>query len=164
MHEKMRSRKASPEPLNFTARAIAHVQMACLLAPDQQWRGEVTNASVAHVVFAIECLGVRFRRSTIGRWLGDWGGVPAIGNYLLSPTIKEMIRTGLLVHQIERIPGTFVDHLIPAPVHALSICDGGTACGKLARGPLRLRLLSDLSLVDCLDCEAAIAHLRSPRL
>jgi hypothetical protein len=134
----------------FSTRAAAHATAAPKAS--QRWLAGVTDESVAVVLYAIEADHVEFYRDRTGRWHQPQGA--RYRSSMLSPTINEMIRTGLLRHVIERD----VDYLVPALVHLFD--HGQSACRFTGEdmGPMRARLVTDLALVDCLECEAAVAR------
>jgi len=120
----------------------------------QRFQNGVTNLDVAIVFYAIEADGMMPRRLRSGRWVsGPHGRIPT--RHDLSAVVNEMIRTGLLRHVVERDE----DYLVPALVHLM---DGSRRSACLFTGedlgPMRSRLISDLTLVDCLECEAAVAR------
>jgi len=77
----------------------------------------------------------------------------------LSTVINEMIRTGLVRHYARKHGMETFDYLIPAPVHYRGL-DGQSSCLFTGEnlGAMRSRLVDDLTLVDCLACEQAIAR------
>lgn len=132
-------------------RAAAHAVDPEKLRPLQRFAPYVTDVQVARIMMALE-RGTVLYRSRLGRWLAPTGS-PISQN--LSPAVMEMIRTGLVRHWIDREG----DHLIPAKVH-LDLGDRQSACHFVGEdmGPMRSRLVQDLSLVDCLHCCDAVAH------
>lgn len=131
-------------------RSGCHAQPESTLRPAQRLLGGVTELDVARVMHGLES-GVRLYLTPGGRWCA-----PTDTNltYLsrLSPTVKEMIRTGLVRHWRDRNG----DHLATAKVHLLGP-DGLSACHFAGEtlGPMRSRLSRDMTVVDCLDCEQA---------
>jgi hypothetical protein len=153
----------------FIVRAGAHARALAITPRAQRWLEGVTDEDVAAVFYAIEAEGVRMHRGATGRWLADLSDRPwtvlrhrrgVVGRHL-SVAVKEMIRTGLLRHWVERTPGGDVDHLIPALVHLKDPREPvWSACRFTGEdfGPMRSRLVEDLALVDCLECEQAVAR------
>lgn len=138
-------------------RAGAHAAAPAVLRPAQRFQNGVDDLMVARVMRALEDGVVPYLRPVQGTWCAP-AGTPVSGlRNKLSNTIKEMIRTGLVRHFRDREG----DHLIPAKVHARNRDDRNlSACLFTGEdmGPMRSRLADDLRLVDCLDCEAAIAQ------
>lgn len=137
---------------DFQTRAAAHADATP--RPDQEWQNLVTDLEVARVMYAIEADHIEFYRSSTRttRWLAP-AGLRGYG-LRINMIIPEMIRTGLLRHVIEY----GVDYLVPALVH---LRDGRqSACRFTGEdlGPMRARLVDDLSLVDCLECEATVVR------
>lgn len=140
----------------FMARAAAHSRTVSDLARPQRWRNGVTDTDVAAVFYAMEAEGVRLSITATGRWLppqGRAGGV--LRGVDTSATVREMVRTGLLRHWL--VEG--VSQLAPARVHLedakaphLSACR--TPVESMPGG--RIRLVGELVLVDCLECERAM--------
>lgn len=150
-------------------RAGAHAVDESVLRTAQRWHHGVTDLAVARVMLALEYHHVRPYRSRLGRWLVPAGSPLAGHTFNLSPVIGEMVRTGLVRHWQDRNG----DHLIPAPVHLLGrsmvfpgLIATHSACLFVGEdmGPMRSRLVEDLSLVDCLACESAVATGSIPRL
>lgn len=137
----------TPEAL--IERAGTHAQPEDTLRPAQRLQMGVTELDVARVMHELE-RGVRLHRSRLGRWAAPAGS--RLGNKA-SPTVQEIIRTGLVRHWIDRDG----DHLIPAPVH-LDLGDRQSACHFIGEdlGPMRFRLSADIDLVDCRDCQQAV--------
>lgn len=137
----------------FRERAAAHSLASAVCRAAQRFQNGVTDLDVAIVFYAIEADGMMPRRLRSGRWVsGPHGRIPT--RHDLSAVVNEMIRTGLLRHVVE----CDEDYLVPALVHLL---DGSrSACLFTGEdlGPMRSRLVSDLTLVDCLECEAAVAR------
>lgn len=137
-------------------RAAAHAIAEANLRSAQRWQNRVTDLDVAAVLYMLEAgPGEGPYRIKSGRWVMQHG-VKVIGLvHDLSTVINEMIRTGLVRHVIDHE----VDYLVPALVH---LCgrDGYSACHFTGEdlGPMRARLVNDLALVDCLECEAAVAR------
>jgi hypothetical protein len=144
----------------FEIRAAAHAKAPAVLRPAQVWREGVTDEGVAAVLLALE-RGVVFYRNAVGRWLFPLGApVPrASMGRDLSTVINEMIRTGLVRHYVHKHGIVTSDYLIPAPVHYRGL-DGQSSCLFTGEnlGAMRSRLVDDLTLVDCLACEQAIAR------
>lgn len=130
-------------------RAGTHAAPEDALRPAQRLQHGVTELDVARVMHELE-KGVQLHRSRMGRWAGPRGC--RLGDKA-SPTVQEMIRTGLVRHWIDRDG----DHLIPAPVH-LDLGDRQSACHFIGEdlGPMRSRLSGDLALVDCRACDQAL--------
>jgi len=145
-------------------RAAAHSIPYHRLRLQQRWQRGVTDEVVAMVMFALED-GAAVRRTFTGRWTPDTRTMPwpiepsRLWRPNLTAVIDEMIRTGLMRHVVVREQGNEVDYLIPAPVHLMSEA-GLSACLFVGEdmGPMRSRLVRDLTLVDCLDCEATVAR------
>jgi hypothetical protein len=138
----------------FMIRATAHALAEPRSA--QRWQNRVTDLDVAGVLFAIEAEGIQPNRIKSGRWVS--GRNLIVTTHDLSTVISEMIRTGLLRHLMDRGPAGTEHHLIPARVH---LKDGQwSACRFTGEdlGPMRARLVDDLALVDCLECEQAVAR------
>lgn len=135
----------------FRVRAAAHSGEPQRAA--QRWLNRVNDLDVATVLYAIEANGAEPYRIKSGRWVSQHRGqVPTTHD--LSTVINEMIRTGLLRHMID----FGVDYLVPALVH---LRDGGMSSCRFTGedlGPMRARLVDDLALVDCLECEATVAR------
>lgn len=152
----------------YATRAGAHAANADVLRAAQRWQNGADDLKAARVFLALEYHHVRLFRNRLGRWFA-LPGSPLTGCTWLSPVIAEMIRTGLLRHWHDRNG----DHLIPAPVHYrdrtvswAGVVTQHSACLFVGEdmGPMRARLVDDLSLVDCLACEAVVAHGSVPRL
>lgn len=108
----------------------------------QRFQSGVTDLDAARVMRGVE-MGVRLRLTGAGRWVGPTGS--PLSGPRTSPTVHEMIRTGLL----RDWRGT----LIPASVHLVSR-DGVSVCLFVGEdmGPMRARLTGDIDLVDCQHC------------
>lgn len=134
---------------SFIDRAAAHA--TAIPRAEQRWQHAVTDQDVALVMYAIERMAVDIYLNRAGQWVGWRVGTGIRLNWVVS----EMIRTGLLRHVIQHGQ----HHLVPALVH-LKGPDGWSACHFTGEdlGPMRSRLVTDLSLVDCLECEAAVAR------
>jgi hypothetical protein len=126
----------------------------------QRFQNGVTDADVALVMYGLET-GARPVRNRAGRWLApeDSGGVFSGLRRNLSTVVHEMVRTGLVRHVRQRREPQ--DVLVPALVH---LRDGEPGAWRSAclftgedLGPMRARLVDDLSLVDCLACERVVA-------
>lgn len=146
----------------FIIRAGAHSRHDSLLTLASRWRNGVTDLDVTCVFYALEAETVPFIQSLDGRWLppaGLAGGV--LRGINTSVVVREMIRTGLV-----RAWGPATRRRItPARVHLRDSVDRHvTACRDGVEGMRegRVRTVDDLTLVDCLECERAVA-LGSPR-
>jgi hypothetical protein len=146
---------------SYVIRAAAHARADAALRFAQRFQKGVTDLDASHVMKALES-GAQPSRSSIGRWSLDVGG--GIG-WKVSTVVNEMIRTGLVRHIVYREgpSGLVSDVLIPALVH-YNIRDTVTGLSRSAclfvgedLGPMRARLVDDLALVDCLQCESVIA-------
>jgi hypothetical protein len=153
---------ATPEDGPHQIRAAAHTTVF-LDRVAQKWQHGVTDESVAVIMYLIEA-GMRFRLNRMGRWVTPAdhpvsGFRGTLGGRDASVVIHEMIRTGLLRHVIERRPDGSVDHLVPALVH-LRDGDWWSACRFTGEdlGSMRSRLVTDLALVDCLECCQTVAR------
>ena len=139
----------------FMTRAAAHSDAAPHAA--QRFQHGVTDQDVAAVFYALEAEEVELYRNSAGRWLvplGARGFRKGLVGRNLSVVVTEMIRTGLVRHVIER----GVDYLVPARLH---LADGRVSACRFTgedMGPMRARLVIDLALVDCLECESAVSH------
>jgi hypothetical protein len=141
----------------FLTRATAHAQSYFCLTTVQRWRNGVTDEAVAGVLYAIEAEGVTFSLTGTGSWR-----TRAFSEVLkgvdTSLAMREMIRTGLIRTWADRDGKT---HLIPARVH---LRDPGVRSESACRAPVtgmpggRVRIVTDLALVDCLECEDAVAR------
>ena len=126
----------------------------------QRFQEGVTDADVALVMYALET-GARPYRNRASRWLApqDSAGLFSGLRRNLSTVIHEMIRTGLVRHVRMHLEGR--DVLVPAPVHLKDGEPGEwhSACLFTGEdlGPMRSRLVEDLALVDCLNCERTVA-------
>jgi hypothetical protein len=151
-----------PAQQAFEMRAASHSAAETTLRAAQRWQHGVTDVDVTLVMYALEG-GTRPYRNQAGRWLAPIGS-PIGGRSSglrrnLSVVIGEMIRTGLVRHvRSSREPQ---DVLVPAHVH---LKDGEPGAWRSAclftgedLGPMRARLVEDLSLVDCLACELVVA-------
>lgn len=142
----------------FLIRAAAHSRGTTTLPTAKRWRNGVSDLDVTCTFLAMEGMGVRFTQSATGRWLpptGQAGGV--LAGVDTSVTIREMIRTGL-VRTVG--PAGMGQTVIPSKVHYRNIEDRSmTACLDPVEGMRegRVRTVDDLALVDCLECEAAVA-------
>jgi len=145
----------------YADRAGAHAAAESALRAAQRWQHGVTDLAVARVVYALE-RGTRPYRNRSGRWYAPTGSPLAGMGQSLSTVINEMVRTGIVRHWRDREG----DHLIPAPVHLL-VKDIEAPAGAVLRhsaclfvgedmGPMRARLIDQLALVDCGNCEQAI--------
>ena len=135
----------------FLTRAAAHTLAEPRAA--QRWMFPIKDEDVAALLYGLEADEIQAYRIKSGRWVLPLGARLATRRDP-STIINEAIRTGLVRHLIE----WNVDYLIPALVHYR---DGGqSACRFTGEdlGPMRARLVDDLSLVDCLECEAVIAR------
>lgn len=137
-------------------RAAAHSAAPAVLRVAQRFQHGVDDLMVARVMRALETGAQPYRNAT-GRWRAPQGsGLFGLSDRLTS-AVNEMIRTGLLRHYVDREG----DHLIPARVHARNLDDRNlSACLFTGEdlGPMRSRLTDDLAVVDCRDCEVAIAR------
>lgn len=135
----------------LVARSTAHIVPTDTLTRSQRLQDHVSELDVARLMLAVE------QGSAIKLGLYRWAapaGHP--GAAMFNRTVQEAIRTGLV--RDYRDPGTGEHHLIPALVH-LRDTDGTSAC-KFAgegMGPMRARLLDELVLIDCLNCEQVVA-------
>lgn len=143
----------------FLTRAAAHSRAEMSIRRFARWRDGVTDVQVAAVFYAMESLGVPFVRSLGGKWIppqGMAGGI--LRDVMTTVTIKEMIRTGLARAWRDE-DGTI--RLLPSRVHLASVHDRNvTACHDPIEGMKegRVRTVDDLTLVDCLECEASVAR------
>jgi len=155
------SEAEAPAQQAFEMRAASHSAAETALRAAQRFQHGVTDTDVTLVMYALEG-GTRPYRNRAGRWLAPTGSV--IGSHWrpgrnLSVVINEMIRTGLVRHvRSSREPH---DVLVPALVHLKDGEPGAwlSACLFTGEdmGPMRARLVDDLSLVDCLACELVVA-------
>ena len=132
-------------------RAGAHSQNRDRLRMEQQFRIPVTNLAAARVMYSLET-GVRLYLTQNGRWFApDSDPMNRIG-FHLTDVVQEMIRTGLLRHWRDRNG----HHLVAAKVHLLGP-DKVSACHFVGEdlGAMRSRLVTEPTLVDCLDCVPA---------
>lgn len=142
----------------FLVRASAHARNDLALRPVQRWRNGVDDLGVAALLLAMEALGVRFSHTPTGQWIpqkGKAGGI--LHGVDTTATMREMIRTGLV--RVVQMAGQDWA-VIPARVHLRSPEYADlTACLSAVEGMRegRVRTVDDLALVDCLECEAAIA-------
>lgn len=130
-------------------RAGAHAYAWKDLRAAQRLQHGVTELDVARVMCGLE-QGARLYLSRTNRWCAGRGS--ALHSLeRLSPTVHEMIRTGLVRHWRDREG----DHLVPARVHFMGP-DRKSACHFAGEdlGPMRARLSQDMAVVDCLECEA----------
>ncbi len=137
----------------FITRASAHADARPNRA--QRWMHSVQDNEVAAVFFAMEHDAVTFDRNEYGRWRPSKHINPS--GRKVSIVVSEMLRTGLL-RLADAEPNTIPSVLIPARVH---LRDGRqTACRYHGEGlgSLRMRLVDDLALVDCLECEATVGR------
>jgi len=139
-------------------RAVAHVGDEFVLRRAQRFAGYVSELATARVMLAIE-RGTVIKKTATG-WKAP-AGSPLPKN--LGTIVNEMIRTGLLRNY--RDPRTDKHTLIPAKTH---LDDGYRTSLCLFAGedlgPMRARLVKDLDLVDCLECEAVYIARGIPRL
>lgn len=123
----------------------------------QRWQHAVTDEDVAAVMYAIETGEADIWLNRAGRWVGgQWiSQMRTPTRVRLHWVVSEMIRTGLLRH----IRANGEDALIPARVHYVDT-DGWSMCHFTGEdlGPMRSRLTDDFALVDCLECQAAVAR------
>jgi hypothetical protein len=142
-------------------RASAHAAAPAVLRAAQLFRDGVNDHYVAMVFYGLE-QGVKLYRNKAGRWRAPTGTMLAgTVHWMLSTAVNEMIRTGLLRHVEYRHGAVTTDYLIPARVHLKDPADSTvSACRFVGEdlGPMRSRLVDDLSLVDCLECEDAVAR------
>jgi hypothetical protein len=157
-----------PTQQAFEMRAASHSAAETTLRAAQRWQHGVTDVEVTLVMYALEG-GTRPYRNQAGRWLAPIGS-PIGGRTSglkrnLSVVIGEMIRTGLVRHvrqqRASHLSPAPQDVLVPAHVH---LKDGEPGAWRSAclftgedLGPMRARLVDDLSLVDCLACELTVA-------
>ena len=149
-HQGMTDIETAEDP--FAIRASAHAEDRRRLRTAQRFQRGVTNLDVA-VTFAQLEKGVPFTyHPATRRWTcpGIYGSSDR-----LTTIVAEMIRTGLL-RQYEDETGW---HLIPALTHYRGP-DGNSACLFAGEdmGAMRSRLVDRMDLVDCLQCEAAVAQ------
>lgn len=157
----------APEPTPADQRAIlragAHAAAETVLRPAQRFLYGVTDLDVTRVMHKLE-QGTHLTLDGMGRWRASSGSAPErLGARTLSTVVQEMIRTGLVRHWRDREG----DRLIPAKVHLRNSEHRTTSACLFTgenMGPMRSRLVDDLVLVDCLDCEQAVATGRIPRL
>lgn len=146
----------SPVSLTLETRAIAHGQPVSALRPEQCWQDAVTDDEVAVVMYALEMGSLM--RYVGGRWyFCARSPYQKMITTPVSVVVREMVRTGLLRHLTHRLPDGEVHILVPARVHLRDAATGRSACqfpGEML-GPMRARLVDDLTLVDCLACEQA---------
>jgi hypothetical protein len=140
----------------WETRATAHARANILLRAAQRWHYNVTDADVAMVLYLLET-GAQLYRNAAGSWQApaEHRGYKRTMSRPLNSVVGEMIRTVLVRHVIQ---DGLRDVLIPALVH---LRDGDrSACLFTGEdiGPIRSRLVDDLSLVDCLECEATVAR------
>jgi hypothetical protein len=137
-------------------RATCHtVDPEALERHAQHWTTGVTDLDVARVFYALE-QGVQPYRNRAGNWRAPLGSALIAMRHHLSVVVNEMIRTGLVRHYRDHEG----DHLIPALVHFRNADNARlSACLFTGEdmGPMRSRLVDRLDLVDCLNCEAAVA-------
>jgi hypothetical protein len=136
----------------YAVRAAAHAAEPSVLRAAQRFAPYVSDLAVARVMLALE-RGTEIHRNSIGRWFAPIGH--PLGRQV-STVIQEMIRTGL-VRDYRQPNGEHV--LIPAKTH-LRVREELTAQHSLCLfagedlGPMRARLVDQMDLVDCLECEA----------
>jgi hypothetical protein len=127
-------------------RAGAHAVPEDLLTPGARWAHGVDDLFVARLILALE-RGAEMHMAGNGRWYAPEGS--GLNGTFLSTAIREMIRTGLVVHH-------HTGALIPAPVHfaAWNATRWVSACRVVgeARGPKRVRIHQDKTLIDCRSC------------
>lgn len=141
-----------PAVLARVERAGAHAVPNNQLRPTQRFRQGVTDLDVARVLELLE-RGAPFVRRD---------GGAARGWHLRDPRVR--LETHVIVNDMLRtaLAREFWDddgwHLVPALVH-LNDGRGQTACRVDGEtfSPRRVRLLADLALVDCLNCERAVS-------
>jgi hypothetical protein len=142
----------------WVIRAGSHAALPVRAA--QRFQNGVTDADVALVMYALET-GARPVLNRAGRWLApdDSAGIFSGLRRNLSTVVHEMVRTGLVRHVRQRQEPQNV--LVPALVHLKDGEPGEwrSACLFTGEdlGPMRARLVDDLSLVDCLACERVVA-------
>jgi hypothetical protein len=140
----------------FLTRAAAHSQSPMLLSPAQRWRNGVTDEAVAGLIYAMEAEGVRFSLSPTGSWRTRAFSA-ALAGVDTSLAMREMIRTGLIRAWADLNGKTC---LTLARVH---LRDPGVRSESACRAPIagvpggRVRIVTDMALVDCLECEDAVA-------
>lgn len=137
-----------PAAVARIARAGAHALPNEKLRREQRYRLGVSDLAVARVLELLERDVTFVRRLTRGWTVRDSRitlNVPSI--------VSEMLRMGL-AREFEDQDGW---HLAPALVHLAR--DGESACRLDAEklGARRVRLVDDLTLVDCLNCERAVS-------
>jgi len=132
-------------------RSTAHIVPSGTLKRSQAFTGGVRELDVARLMLAVE-QGNAIKLGRF-RWVAPAGHR---GGAMFSRAVSEAIRTGLL--RDYRDPATGEHHLIPALVH-LRDFDGASVC-KFAgedMGPVRARLVDDIALTDCRNCEATVS-------
>ncbi len=135
-------------------RAAAH-STADRLRSAQRWQSSVSDYEVAQVFLALEH-GYVVRRGA-GRWATAYRLEMTTNR--LQAAVDEMLRTAL-AREARTEHGW---RLIPALVHYRVRPEhypAHTACLYMGEGlgAMRVRLVDRLDLVDCLECEAAIAR------
>lgn len=145
IHERFCSTRRDPLDESLIARSSSHVRPDEYMRAAQRLQNGVTELDVARVMHELE-KGTRLYLNRLGRWCAPTGS--RLGNKP-SPAVHEMIRTGLVRHYKDREG----DHLLPAKVH-LDAGEYQSACHFIGEdmGPMRSRLSTDKTLVDCLDC------------
>lgn len=142
---------------SFLVRAAAHSRAPVNLPHSARFRN-VTDEQVAGVFYLMEAEGQTFTYTRYDRWVADTSPVSRVLRKMdVDVVIREMIRTGLLRAWIDRDG----QHLIPARVHFRDLNQSHlTACRDSVEGMRsgRVRTVSDLTLVDCLECEAAVVR------
>jgi hypothetical protein len=128
-------------------RASAHATPDHLLTEDARWaHRDVDDETVARVMLALE-RGTEIRCSPHGRWYAPAGS--PLNGQSLSHAVREMVRTGLLIHH-------HTGALVPANVHLMVWTDElwASACATPGEnmGPKRTRLVAEHVAVDCLAC------------
>jgi len=140
----------------YATRAAAHAREPETLRPAQRFEPYVTDLAVARVMLALE-RGTEIRRNRLGRWFAPTGS--PLGRSV-STVVSEMIRTGL-VRDYRNPSGEHV--LIPAKTHK-RVWDAPGVQRSLCLftgedlGPMRSRLVDEMDLVDCLECEHIAIH------
>lgn len=148
---------------SFLIRAAAHARHAGGLTRDKRFRNGITDEDVSAVFLAMEAFEMRFTLVPTGRWVPSGGttidsmhGINVLRGIGVTETIREMVRTGLA----NTVPRYGVTRARPARVHlrdpenrSLTICHDPLE--SLPQG--RVRIVDDLALVDCLECELVVA-------
>lgn len=148
----------------YLIRAAAHSAAPEDLKLGQHWTQGVQDEDVAAVIYAMEALEIPLGRRRTGRWTMPTE-VPhdVLPDIDVDIVISEMIRTGLVREW--RAQGRYA--LTLARVH---LRDPENRSQTICHDPVegmdegRVRIVSDMTLVDCLTCERAalpVRHLRA---